>query len=419
MAQSLQDRVQKAGWLILAASLVYPLVTVWNSSVDGDCPVYREAASTLLSGAIPYRDRPLEYPPYALPFFLLPRLLSSTADGFVRAFAAEMLLIDVLVKLLLLTEGRRIARGFRGLLPLVVFAVDGWLQEYLYLKRFDLVPSGLVAIAMILFFRGRSRLAGAAIAAGIGVKLYPAVLLPTLLALAARQKTLRDFARGLAIGFVPLALVSFVLPWWRFLAFHAGRGLQVESIAASVVWWLHRIGVVDAQWAHTHAWYEVSGPIAEALRMPSKVAFAIAVLASAYVATRAVLRDPPPNISRGARRLLLPLLAFITFNTVLSPQYLIWSAPLVALAALEVTPAFPILMLSAAALIPLYYPGRAYYTGLPLLPQTALLIRNGMLVTAWALLFRDARREVEGVQIQAGGGEEDAGAMVRAGPADS
>lgn len=393
MTRELEDRVRKAGWAILVLSLVYPLVTIW-SEVDGDCPVYRAAASGLLDGTIPYRDRPLEYPPYALPFFLLPRLLSGSAEGFVRAFAAEMLVIDVLVKLLLFVEGRKLARGFRGLLPLVIFAADGWLQAYVYLKRFDLVPSVLVAVGTVLFFRGRTRSAGAAFAVGIGVKLYPAVLLPTLLALAARQKSLRELLRGLALGFAPLAAVSFALPWWRFLSFHAGRGLQVESIAASVVWWLHRVGVVEAEWAHTHAWYEVSGPVAEMLRTPAKVAFAIAVLASALVSTSAVLREPMPSLSLASRRLLLPLLAFITFNTVLSPQYLIWTAPLVALAALEGTLLVPILMLCAAVLIPLYYPGRAYYAGLPLLTQTALLLRNGVLVTAWALLLRDAMRRV-------------------------
>lgn len=382
MVEATLDRAQRAGWTFLAASSLVLLPTVFNS-VDGDCHVYLGAARALFSGELPYLDRPLEYPPYAIPFFVFPYLISGLEAGFRHAFAAEMLLIDLALKALLLREGKTLASGWRSLLPLALFALDGWLQEFVYLKRYDLVPSFFVAWALVCMYRDRPRCSGVSLAIGTGVKLYPLVLLPVFLALAARRRETARFLSGVALGFAPLALLSFALPWWRFLSFHAGRGLQAESVAASVVWWLHRTVSLDASWGLVRSWFEVGGPIAEALRVPAKVVFAVAVVSSTAVGTLAAHRHRAASMPAAASLLLLPLLAFITFNNVLSPQYLIWCFPLVGVAALEGQWTVPILMVLAAALIPTFYPSAEYYAGPRLARATALLLRNVVLVAAW------------------------------------
>jgi hypothetical protein len=44
-----------------------------------DLPIYEEDATTLLDGEMPYRDFPIEYPPGALPMFVLPAVMFGDA----------------------------------------------------------------------------------------------------------------------------------------------------------------------------------------------------------------------------------------------------------------------------------------------------------------------------------------------------
>jgi hypothetical protein len=44
-----------------------------------DLPIYEEDATTLLGGEMPYRDFPIEYPPGALPMFVLPAVMFGDA----------------------------------------------------------------------------------------------------------------------------------------------------------------------------------------------------------------------------------------------------------------------------------------------------------------------------------------------------
>lgn len=45
-----------------------------NAGLQGDVRLYESVASDLFAGKLPYRDRVLEYPPYAIPIFVLPHL---------------------------------------------------------------------------------------------------------------------------------------------------------------------------------------------------------------------------------------------------------------------------------------------------------------------------------------------------------
>jgi hypothetical protein len=377
--------VLAAGLVLLVLSLIPPAATIGNAE-QGDLWLYQWAAAKLWNGSVPYQDFNIEYPPYALAAFFLPSVFHP--GGYGVTFAAGMLLVDVLVKLLLFFEGRRWHRGWLGLAPLALFALDGWAQSFLYLKRFDLVPAALVLLAVLAFSRGRTLRAGVFIACAAGVKLYPLVLVPVLAAAAWREKRLARFTAGLGLGLAPLAALSFFVPWWQSVFFQADRNLQAESAYASVIWLLHLTAGVPARWSWVHAWIDVDGPVAAALVQPAKFLLVAAVLASIAGAARRALRSPPRDAFGLAALLLCPLLALIAFGNVLSPQFIIWYWALLALALPASSPVAIAVLAAAGLLTAVVYPAPGYDTpaGLDLPRTIALVCRNLLLIGGWAML---------------------------------
>ncbi|HZI33671.1 MAG TPA: hypothetical protein VFF11_15120, partial [Candidatus Binatia bacterium] len=248
--------------------------------------------------------------------------------------------------------------------------------------------------AVWLFFSQRLFLCGLAISVGIGVKLYPALFVPPLFILAFRLGKWKSFTWGFVIGLLPLLLLSFYLPWWQFAQFQADRGLQVESLYASILWLGKQLGWFHLNWIYTKMWYEVQGVAASALLPWSRALFAGTVSFSVVLSTWSAWRLDQPSPTKLSRILLLPLLAFMVFNQVLSPQYMIWLLPLAALTALEGDWWLGMLIAFATMLTPIIYPSlyQDYGEGLNLFETVILLMRNMLLVMAWMSLIRFCRK---------------------------
>jgi hypothetical protein len=177
----------------------------------------------------------------------------------------------------------------------------------------------------------------------------------------------------------------------------------VESFCGSLLWLAKLAGLANLTWAYTQSCWEVRGPLATALLPWLRALFAILTAASIGLAGWAASRAEKLSAPRLARLLLIPLLGFVLFNQVFSPQYLIWLLPLAALGSLEGNPWSVALILSAIALTPFFYPVPQYFdTGLNLLQTIVLLLRNLILATAWVSLIREclSLRRSGGVLLQ-------------------
>jgi hypothetical protein len=372
------------GIILLAALSLLPFL---NEMPNGDVLHYNEVANDLLVGKLPYRDRVFEYPPYAVPIFLLPRLFGD--DDYTMRFMAFGMLADWFLRFQLLKLGMKSEKRKRWLLPLLLYSAGIPFIQRFYLQRFDIWPALLCVLVVSWFCSRRYALAGLVVAVGACTKVYPLLFVPALLAIARRQNCAGRLATGMCVGFAPVLFMGVYLPWWRFAEFQGARGLQVESLYASILWFGSRLGVVHLQWIWNRAWFEISGPSASFLLPWARGLFVAAVGGSVAVGTWFASQCENLTAGRLARLLLLPLLAFVGFNTVLSPQFMIWLAPLAAVASLDGNKLSVALIGVATMLTPVFYPCRDYNIGLSLFETSALLLRNLMLVAVWGLLLRE------------------------------
>ena len=294
----------------------------------GDITVYEEVGEAILAGQVPYRDFLIEYPPGALPVFVLPALLSSgLGGGYQYFFAAEMVMLLVATLFLTAATSRCLNRPW---LPPALVVTAGFLVLLWHRipnSRYDAVVAFALAGAAWATAARRIVLAWAFLGFGTLAKLIPVIATAALYPF--RQGRLRGtlvFVGILLAGFVPAFLAS-PAGFLHIFSYHANRGLHIESFAASILFELGWVEGIAARYGAV----EVVGGLSEVVAAATlPVTLALLLITGAGIwreAHRGCLG--PAQFPRYAAALLL---AFIVGSKVLSPQYLIWLIPLVPLA---------------------------------------------------------------------------------------
>ena len=403
-------RTTAAGFLLAIATLPV-LSRQYLGRTGGEIPIFMGGVEALLDGRL-YGQHVFEYPPYALIWFLAPYAWASDdAERFRFAFGLQIWLFDAVIKAVLLWRGIRARRGVPDLIPFLAYSLGSAALGHLLLMKYDAVPAALSLAGVLAVCGGRPLLGGAVTALAAGSKAYPALFVPILAVVAWRHSRhqFRRFALGVAVAAAPLLLLALWMPWWNFASFHEARGLEVGSLAASIVWALHFFGA-DASWSLVGTSNEVGGPLADQLLAPARAVWALSTLAALGVAVMSArqgrlvrLKAPATNggftngASEVAALLLLALVPFVATNTVFSPQFHLWLIPLAALV-LEGRARLPRpavhaawVIFAATMIVPTFYPSREYTLGLGLWRTAVLLIRNGLLLYAAICLVRTAR----------------------------
>ncbi|MDP9491206.1 MAG: glycosyltransferase 87 family protein [Actinomycetota bacterium] len=274
----------------------------------------------MADGQVPYRDFPVEYPPAALPVFLLPAL----GDGDYRSkFEGMMAGLGVLL-ILVVASISPWAAIFAALAPLLLGSV--------VLTRFDLWPAALTAAALALLLSGRWRFGLGVLGLATAAKLYPAVLLPIALAHVWRTRGRRE---AIVCGGVFAAVIAaIVLPFvavspdgvWDSLWVQAGRPLQIESFGAGLLLAAHQAFGLDLTMESGHGSQNLAGGAADTLAVLTTLA-QIAVVIGIWI----WYARGPADRDRLFRACAAAVVAFVAFGKVLSPQFLIWLIPLVPL----------------------------------------------------------------------------------------
>ena len=368
------------GLLALSARLPHGLREGSN-----DLSIYRHAGESILRGEIPYRDFFIEYPPGSLPAFVPPALFSADRAGYISLFSAEMALVLAAALVLTALTARKLRGSRAWILPSGTFIAAGVLLYPVALTRYDALVALTLAIAALCATKGGRYvgLAYASLGYGAAAKLVPALAtVPLALTHRGARRGYMVFFAVLALSFAPFVLLGGLL---KTFTYQAERGLQVESVAASV---LMQLGYAN-DIAFEYGAFEVRGMdvgLATTLSLPITLVLLFVTGFVMHIEHRRLGRLGREAFPRYAAALIL---AFMLGSKVLSPQYLIWLLPLVPLAAggaygLGVSTLFLAACFITTQVFPTHYGDllELRYPG----PEL-LLARNLLLASLWVLLL--------------------------------
>jgi hypothetical protein len=296
--------------------------------------LFYEYAGRILSGQLPYRDFVAEYPPLALGFFTLPRMLGESFRWYYVWFQTEVVVVDLAIVLALYLAARRWSLSPWRLIALYTMAVLA--VGPINLQQFDILPAAFSLFAVLQFAAGGAIGAGIWLALGVMTKVYPVLLAPIFVLLAWRSNT-RGVLR--AIGAFAVACVVVLLPWLArspsslrtLLSYHANRPIQIESLYSTLAFAGRSFGAGWIDVVHTFGSFNIIGPFVDVLARVSTLVLLV-VLAGAYALVYGAARPrrdaarEPEFVSHAA---FVVLAAAMIASKVLSPQYLVWLTPFV------------------------------------------------------------------------------------------
>jgi Glycosyltransferase family 87 len=429
--------------LLTAAALALLVLTsafTWSRADDAsswDVPLYQSFGDRMADGYLPYRDFRVEYPPGALPAFLLPSLvaregkpvyepeLNEAARGYARGFAALMTaLLAVTVVLTALSLGALRATVPHAAAALGLVGAAPLLLGELALTRFDALPVALSAACVAALLHGRSRLASLALGLAVAAKLYPLLLLPLAAIYVYRRLGRREAVVSVAITAATFALV--VLPFvalapgdaWFSIRAQLTRGVQVESlpgnaaVALSVAadkLGLGTLGVgIDEGGTGEVRSADVTGALGQAAGTLGGLA-AIAIVVALWIAA---WRRTEASSTRLVRDCAAVVAAQLALGRVLSPQFILWLVPLVPLVAGRRGRMASVFLAITLVATHLWFPDlyRDYVNERGAAETAYLLVRNALLLAILAVLaappairpFRSPSRPTAAKRMNAG-----------------
>ena len=302
-----------------------------------------------------------EYPWPAVALLDLPRLLGAQGGlQYSLSLVALFIAVDAAFAWCLWRAGGgRMTRG------MIVWLLVAPVLGPLVVTRLDSLAGELAAVALLALSVSRPAGAGALLALGCGIKLFPALGLPALLLPGERRQRLIAIGGFAVTGIVLVAATlaaGGIERLWSPLAFQSQRGLQVEAFAAlPFLWarhfspgnWESRLGACRC--------YELHGPGVELALQLASAGLLIGFAGLAFLHLRAFKAPAAARTAALAARLsVLALIVFIATNKVFSPQYLIWLAAPLAVLALLAEDGLPrtdfALLMAACALTQVVFP---------------------------------------------------------------
>jgi hypothetical protein len=364
-----------------------------------DTPVYQRYGDLMAEGRVPYRDFRPEYPPLALPAFVVPALVAgqdASLDEFSRVFEWLMAACGAAALLLVAVTLRSVGAGpVRSAVALAFAAIAPLALGSVVLSRFDFWPAALTVGALAALVAGRNRLGAGVLGLAVAAKLYPGVLVPLAFAWIWRTRGRREalVCGGVLLGVLAVCFLPFFLIAPDGVAASLGRQLsrplQIESLGSAI---LLALGV-GVEMESGHGSQNIGGTPGFVIGIAATV-----VQAAALIWIWTTFARGRMDRERLIRYAAAAVLAFVALGKVLSPQFLIWLVPLVPLVRGRRGFGASVLLGTALVLTQLWFPFRYWDFALTFDETISWLVlgRDLVLVAALGLLAYERRDAVEG-----------------------
>ncbi|MFC8302626.1 glycosyltransferase 87 family protein [Specibacter sp. NPDC057265] len=301
-------------------------------------------------------------------------------------------------------------RARQGVAPAWFWLFFTMFMGFLSFARVEGITTSLVLVAL-LYAVERPAAAALLLAVATWIKVWPAAVVAPLLIASARRLQVFLVGLGVSAAVALFAVLTGAGDHLLDFAINQGdRGMQLEATFSTPWVWLSVLGVADSHIADNVAINstEVHGPGAEIAAWLMQPLLIVAALVGAALMVWALRR----GAERGELLLegsLLMVTAFIVFNKVGSPQFIIWLLPVVVAGLVHDWERWKLpaaLLMGIAFTTFIIYP--LFYTPLihanPIM-AAVLTIRNVLVVT---LLVWAVRRTVELGRAAAGVAHQDA-----------
>ena len=291
---------------------------------------YWKDVEPLFNGQIPI----MEYPPFALVFMAVPRLFGWTPEAYEVCYVIEVFVFMVIG--LIYTDKLAIHFGKDRKNCMLVYSVLMVLLLEFVTDRYDIFPAVLTLISFYCFVKSRYAWAFVLIAIGTMTKLYPAMLFPIYWLLFVAKGEWKEAWKGTAV--FAIAILAIVVPVmivepdmiWNFLNYHSDRPLQIESVAASLIYpfsmfGLIKVSITNAADPGSFGSDNLIGDVPDAVAGILTPLMVICVLAVcfyfAYVYSKA---DEDGRLKVLGYAVAGVMMVFMIVGKVFSAQYLIW-----------------------------------------------------------------------------------------------
>ncbi|HJX48796.1 MAG TPA: glycosyltransferase 87 family protein [Gaiellaceae bacterium] len=399
--------MSRAGSAALIVAAVGLFLVSWSLLHHGtlaraqitDTGLYQQYGDAMAHGQVPYRDFRLEYPPGALPVFVVPSLgHEGDRNAYDRCFDRLMALCGCVAIVGTALALRALGAGTaRTAAALGLVAISPLLVGSVVLSRFDLWPASLAVLALAALLHERLVLAALALGAAIAAKLWPLVLTPLVIVHVWRTRGPRAavaWAVGLVLAdaaiFLPFAVLS---PAGLRASFHAqiSRPLQLESFGGAVLVALHHIAGTSLHVVTSYGSQNLEGTGTHAVEIATTVAGALALL-TVWVLYAQRDADGERLVAYAAAAVA----ATLAFGKVFSPQFVIWLVPFVPLVRGRRGIAASSLLVAALVLTQLWFPQHYWPLAQGFAQRESwLLLARDLAVVALATLLAWPRLEHE------------------------
>jgi uncharacterized membrane protein len=386
-------------WLVGTAVLVAACSPSWVGLFSGlgvgDMYLYRMYGHRMQMGLWPYHDFYFDWAPGSVLPVLWPVLPPGSYYNWFHVFDllyAVAALLALAIALVALGVSRR-----RIYVTVAASAAFPFALGSISINSVDYWPALFTIAGLAALLARRNRLGFGLLGFGIAAKIFPVVILPVALVWIWRRAGRAEAARSLAvcIGVGILAALPFAIVGPTGLGYSIEtqfrRGLQMESLPASILMAASRLGI-----HHVHVVVgrpyslNIAGSVGTAAGALFTVVLVVTLLAvyAAYVAGP----DEPQRLVTAAAAAVT---AYVVFNRVLSPQYLVWLFPLVPLVAGASGVVATGLLFGACALTMTWFPGRFWHLVNVSPVAWFALARNVVLLLVFIAVFRPLWRSME------------------------